>query len=100
MAQYLAQHNWPGNVRELENSIERAVVLARTDLLELDDILVGGHPSARPQGESLAEYLDLAAQQRIREVLAEVGGKRVEAAERLGIDRTTLYRLMKKHGIE
>lgn len=60
-------HPWPGNVRELENTIERGVVLSRTD--------------------------------RIAAVLAEVSGKRVEAARRPGIDRTTLYRLMRKFGI-
>ncbi len=100
VAQYLSQHDWPGNVRELENAIERAVVLARGDVIELDDILVGGHPSARAAGESLAEFLDLATEGRIREVLAEVGGKRIDAADKLGIDRTTLYRLMKKYAID
>ena len=44
--------------------------------------------------------MDAAAAERIRAVLAETGGVRVEAARRLGIDRTTLYRLIRKFGIE
>ena len=100
VAEYLTTHDWPGNVRELQNALERAVVLARADQIELDDILVGGKPRPADAPQSLADYLDHAATRRIREVLAEVGGKRAEAAERLGIDRTTLYRLMKKHAIE
>jgi len=53
-----------------------------------------------PGGPGLQAFLDGAAAERIRVVLAEVGGRRVEAARRLGIDRTTLYRLMRKHAIE
>ena len=94
--QHLRNYDWPGNVRELENAIERAVVLARGEVLEIEDLLVG--PKARPpqKGGSLQDYLDDAARRRITEVLAEVDGRRAEAAERLGVDRTTLYRLMKK----
>ena len=47
----------------------------------------------------LQAFLDRAAAHRITEVLEACAGKRVEAARRLGIDRTTLYRLMRRHGI-
>ena len=50
-------------------------------------------------GASLQEFLDAAAAERIRRVLEQTGGKRVEAARRLGIDRATLYRLMRRYGI-
>jgi len=99
---YLLSHSWPGNVRELENAIERGVVLARGNQLELDDLLLDPEAtttaSAR-EGSGLQEFLDAAAADRIRAVLAEAGGVRVEAARRLGIDRTTLYRLMRKYGL-
>ena len=102
---YFVEHDWPGNVRELENTLERGVVLARGDTLELDDLLVDPadganttEPSSGPQG--LQAFLDAAAAERIRAVLTETGGVRVEAARSLGIDRTTLYRLMRKFGIE
>jgi DNA-binding NtrC family response regulator len=100
---YLVRHTWPGNVRELENALERGVVLARGDRIEFDDLLVEPHTGASgapdDPGEALQAFLDRAAEERIRSALAETGGVRVEAARRLGIDRTTLYRLMRKHAI-
>jgi len=104
---WLLAHDWPGNVRELENAIERGVVLARGDRIGFDDLLVDEpgeepRPGASPDatgGASLQEFLDAAATERIRCVLEQTGGKRVEAARRLGIDRATLYRLMRRYGI-
>jgi transcriptional regulator with GAF, ATPase, and Fis domain len=100
---FLQSHTWPGNVRELENTLERGVVLARGDTLEIDDLLVDprGEPEAPDSTpQDLQAFLDTAAAERIRAVLAETGGVRVEAARRLGVDRTTLYRLMRKYGID
>lgn len=101
---YLLRYPWPGNVRELENALERGVVLARGDTLELDDLLIDAE-SEQPRIEEngpakgLQTFLDQAAAERVRTVLKEVHGARTEAAKRLGIDRTTLYRLMRKYGI-
>jgi transcriptional regulator with PAS, ATPase and Fis domain len=100
---YFGRHGWPGNVRELENTIERGVVLARADRIDLDDLLLAaendgcGEESA--SAGDLQSFLNRAAAERIRAVLREVRGLRIEAAQRLGIDRTTLYRLMRKYGI-
>lgn len=94
---WLATHGWPGNVRELENTIERGVVLARDDRITLDDLLVRAPQSA---ATGLSDHLDRAAADHIRATLRATGGVRVEAARRLGIDRTTLYRLMQKYAIE
>jgi DNA-binding NtrC family response regulator len=101
--EWLLRHDWPGNVRELENTIERGVVLALGERLELDDLLDpesgdGAAPEGAPRG--LNEFLQRAAAERIREELARAGGVRVEAARRLGIDRVTLYRLLKRYGID
>ena len=102
---YFAEHSWPGNVRELENTLERGVALARGPRIEMDDLLID--PPTAPGTEareeaalSLHDFLEGAAVDRIRGVLAETGGKRVEAARRLGVDRTTLYRLIRRYGIE
>ncbi|MEM9462556.1 MAG: sigma-54 dependent transcriptional regulator [Myxococcota bacterium] len=97
---WMLAHDWPGNVRELENTLERGVVLARGDRIELSDLVleprgaygVGASPT-------LQEHLDAAAIDRIRQALRESGGVRVEAARQLGVERTTLYRLMKRYGI-
>ena len=94
-------HDWPGNVRELENAIERGALLADGRTLALSDLTL--KPSD-PEGETwptdLGAFVERATAEHVRRVLGEVEGKRVEAARRLGIDRTTLYRLMRKHGIE
>ena len=95
--QWLASHPWPGNVRELENTIERGVVLAREDRVTLDDLLVRA-PQSTASG--LSDHLDRCAAEHIRATLRATGGVRVEAARRLGIDRTTLYRLMQKYDVE
>jgi transcriptional regulator with PAS, ATPase and Fis domain len=102
---WFGRHAWPGNARELENVIERGVVLTRGDLLVLDDLLIDAQDGAvvTPAEENAAglrSFLDGAAAERVRAVLAETGGRRVEAAARLGVDRTTLYRLMRKFGID
>jgi DNA-binding NtrC family response regulator len=102
---YLLRHAWPGNVRELENAIERGVVLARGDRITPEDLLIDAGPdetssNRQEAAENLQSFLDQAAAERIRAVLKEVHGARLEAARRLGIDRTTLYRLMRKYQIE
>ena len=97
----LAGHGWPGNVRELENAIERAVAIAKGNVVLPSDLPVevyGGSPSApasiiddRPTlGELEKRYIAL--------VLAESGGNKKRAAEKLGIDRRTLYRAIERSG--
>jgi DNA-binding NtrC family response regulator len=108
----LLGYAWPGNVRELENTIERAVVMSGADLLppeafafEVFDRASGGRtedgtatvaPSPPSRAQSLQACLDRAASECIRATLEETRGSRAEAAATLGIDRTTLYRLMKR----
>jgi len=97
-------HRWPGNVRELENMTERAVALASGDTITLDDLLLDAMgPTEGPTSgrtKTLEEVLDEAAARHVRAVLASTRGRRIEAAKLLGVERTTLYRLIKKHGIE
>ena len=98
---WLLAHAWPGNVRELENCVERGVVLARGDVIELGDVAMpGARGAGREVGGTLQEHLDRAAAERIRQALAEAGGVKQDAARILGVERTTLYRLIKRYGIE
>ncbi len=98
----LFAHPWRGNVRELENALERACVLARGEMIQPEDLLLEEEstrvPASTEQG-TLQEALDRAAASRIRAALAAAGDQRQEAAKALGVDRTTLYRLMKKLGL-
>ncbi len=91
----MLRYRWPGNVRELENAMERAVTLAH-GAIEAADL-----PESLQAGPS-GDFLDMAVARRftlseletvyIRRVLAEVGGNKSQAANILGIDRSTLYR--------
>jgi DNA-binding NtrC family response regulator len=98
--QVLATHPWPGNVRELENAVERAVVLARGESITPEDLLLEERLATGPTPDgTLQESLDHAAAQRIRQALEAARGNRAEAARALGIDRTTLYRMMRRLGL-
>lgn len=97
----LMHHTWPGNVRELRNTLERLVVSTRGPLIDSVGVLgpVAGtadavHPFADlPTLESLERRY-------LQHVLAAVSGNRTRAAEILGIDRRTLYRMAERFGLE
>jgi len=101
--QALVEHPWPGNVRELENAVERGVVLARGDQVTPEDLLLHETTSvpagSASPGGTLHDAIDHATAARIRGAVEAAGGNRAEAARVLGIDRTTLYRLMRRLGI-
>ena len=87
----LAAYHWPGNVRELQNVIQRLLVMAEGDAVEVSDLPslmrfspLGEERLDRPLVEVEADY--------IRKVLESVGGNRSRAAQTLGIDRKTLRR--------
>ena len=98
----LLQHDWPGNVRELRNAVERALVLnAGEQILPEDLLLDAPRPSARHDTDAgtLQSALEKAAAERIRTALDAADGRRAEAASRLGIDRTTLFRWIRRLGL-
>jgi DNA-binding NtrC family response regulator len=101
----LQRYAWPGNVRELQNVIERAVLLGKSPTIGLDDlprqIAAGGPLSLEPIGtRTLKEALEGPERQIILEVLQAHQWNRFATAEILGINRTTLYKKMKRLGLE
>jgi transcriptional regulator with PAS, ATPase and Fis domain len=96
----LASHRWPGNVRELENTIERLVVFSR-GRIELQDLpaTVVATPSRQERMFQDLPTLDELERRYLIHVLEAVGGNRSRAAEALGIDRRTLYRMAERLGI-
>jgi DNA-binding NtrC family response regulator len=101
----LQRFRWPGNVRELENVIERAVLLGKGSVIGLDDlpaaVVAAGPVRMEPVGaQSLKQALAAPERQIILEVLEANQWNRHATAEVLGINRTTLYKKMKRLGLE
>ncbi|HUC76573.1 MAG TPA: sigma 54-interacting transcriptional regulator [Vicinamibacterales bacterium] len=98
----LVGYSWPGNIRELQNLIERAVIRSTGDRLDIPVSEIDGGMGA-PKTGSLPGTLEEAERAHILAALKECrwvqSGPR-GAAQRLGINRTTLQFLMKKLGIE
>jgi DNA-binding NtrC family response regulator len=97
----LVNYEWPGNVRELENTIERLVVFSRGEI-DVGDLpaAVIAAPTLREQLFDGLPTLDELERRYLLHVLQEVGGNRSRAAETLGIDRRTLYRMAERFGID
>ncbi len=100
----LMRHAWPGNVRELENALEHALVLSRGGEIRAEHLPpeVGTTAADRDAHRGLHGIARGSAAERaaIVAALAAEGWNRGRAARRLGIDRTTLWRKIREHGIE
>ena len=85
---------WRGNIRELDNALERAVILADGSILTPGDFPTDlmGDPSTPDPGDDLRMTLARAERQHIGRVLAECGGDKKEAARRLNLGLSSLYR--------
>ena len=95
--QFLLQYPWPGNVRELEHTVERAVLMCRTEQIQVGDLGLG---SQRPQAQNLEELsLEAVESMLIRKALQRFQGNVSQAAEALGLSRGALYRRMEKYGL-
>jgi formate hydrogenlyase transcriptional activator len=98
----LGRYDWPGNVRELENLIERAMIVAEGDVLEIDASWLTSSPPASLRSRLGPQSLRDQEKQSILDALAHCDGKiygNNGAAARLGLKPTTLYGKMRKHGI-
>jgi transcriptional regulator with PAS, ATPase and Fis domain len=94
---FLLKYQWPGNVRELENTIERAVILARGRHIGIDSLLQRASElgTSAITGTSLKEV----ERNHITGVLKQTSGNYTEAARILGISRATLYHKVKAYGL-
>jgi two-component system response regulator HydG len=101
----MMEYNWPGNVRELENALERAFILSKGDVVDIavlpqrvterrsEPLITDRTPTSNPT-------LDVVERAYILWVLQSEGGNKSRAAERLGIDPSTLYRKLSRYGVE
>jgi DNA-binding NtrC family response regulator len=92
----LTAHRWPGNVRELQHVIERAVALSAAPLVLPDDLPpdISGTPPASVTLPRRHMTLEELKRWYVQSVLEETGGNKARAADVLGIDRRTLYRML------
>jgi two-component system, NtrC family, nitrogen regulation response regulator NtrX len=107
----LAKRQWPGNVRELQNLVERVLLMSpgptvrAVDLPPEDGAAAGRSPNRSTSDEipafaTLADAREAFEKRYLARVLAETKGNVSRAAERLGLDRTTLHRKMKALGLD
>ncbi len=109
---YLYSYSWPGNVRELENVIERAITLRQSGRITPEDLppkVLGGEAvgakSLQPSDDLAAFFtglptIDEFERRYLLHVLEATGGNRTRAAEILGINRRTLYRMADRFRID
>jgi len=95
----LINYSWPGNVRELEHIIERAVILSRNPIILPEDlpkkIIEETKDLEKEETEKLLPLKEM-EKRYVLKVLQETKGNKKKASEILGIDRTTLYRILEK----
>jgi Nif-specific regulatory protein len=100
----LETHPWPGNIRELRNAVERLAYLCPNDRIEPEDLTflltpAGETPTSVPDHLPLAEASDEFQKAYILRAIERSGGNMSEAAERLGLHRSNLYRKMRQLGM-
>jgi two-component system response regulator HydG len=102
----LLKYSWPGNVRELINAVERGVILAKSDYIDVDElalilpretVMPGGLSDTRLKDAQTGTLADV-ERETILNSLRSTGGNKSEAARRLGITRRTLHKKLKQYG--
>ncbi|MDA8124204.1 MAG: sigma-54 dependent transcriptional regulator [Deltaproteobacteria bacterium] len=101
----LVRYDWPGNVRELENCIERAVILARDEVVLPADLpsqvfMQPQEPGGTALSLAYGTTLDEMEKALIVKTLGETGGNRTRTAEILGINRRTLQNKLKQYALD
>ena len=95
--QAMMQYGWPGNVRELEHTMERAVLMCRSEQIQPSDLGIGIQRQSSQNLEELS--LESVESILIRKALQRFQGNVSQAAEALGLSRGALYRRMEKYGL-
>jgi PAS domain S-box-containing protein len=97
----LLRHDFPGNVRELENVIEHAFILRKEGIIKPDDLPpeIRKGPDSQATSGGKSSPLRHSEAETIQRVLENHGGNRLKTARELGIDRTTLWRKMRRYGL-
>ncbi len=97
----MMKHNWPGNIRELQHSIERAVIMSNSAVLQPEDFNLSGQNPRETGNPLVLDHYNLEEVEKIliRKVLKKHNGNITLAASDLGLTRSSLYRRLEKYGL-
>ena len=96
----LEKHNWPGNIRELQHSVERAVIMSESQVLEPTDFFLSQMDNLKPEDINQSSLnLEETEKMLIRKVIDKYGGNISKAAKELGLTRASLYRRIEKYDL-
>ncbi|NOZ68826.1 MAG: sigma-54-dependent Fis family transcriptional regulator, partial [Deferribacteres bacterium] len=93
--EFLRSRQWKGNIREFENAIQRAVLVAKSDLICADDFMIGGN---LPQGPSHNGSLRDMEMDLILKTLEDTKGNKAKAAKALGVSVRTIRNKLNAYG--
>ncbi len=93
----ITHYPWPGNIRELENTVERAVIMAKGKLIEAGDL--GIETTDAPDLASLKQTRDRAEREAVVDALVKAHGNISQAARLLGVSRPTFHGLIAKYEV-
>lgn len=97
----MSKHPWPGNIRELQHSLERAVILSNSSVLQPEDFNFAVNPGKENDQQLNLDQFNLEEVEKllIRKVLKKYNGNITQAATELGLTRSSLYRRLEKYGL-
>jgi DNA-binding NtrC family response regulator len=97
----MQKYHWPGNVRELQHAIERAVIMSQSNVLQPEDFFFSNGQDSPASDETALDAIPLDEMEKmlIRKALKKHNGNITEAAQELGLTRSSLYRRLEKYGM-
>jgi two-component system, NtrC family, response regulator HydG len=95
----MQRYAWPGNVRELQHAVERAVIMSKSDTLQVEDFFFQGVGKPNAVAENSVSNLNEIEKQLIVKALSKHFGNITEAAFELGLTRASLYRRIEKYNL-
>lgn len=95
----MQKYTWPGNIRELQHAMERAVIMSRNQVLDIDDFFNDNQRDKEAQFNMEAFNIEEMERILIRKAIQKYNGNITKAANELGLTRSSLYRRMEKYGI-